>query len=153
MTRHDGRFRDTTASAKGRSARRLGPWCGRLARRSGFAFLSLIAPACGPNSHPTGPLRVTESRTGQVAAHWWACAIEFLALDGGVTARLTPGSLNLELRVGSCSAPGSVLGSTATGLLTLTLTEPTGGYHLRVGNPGDSAVEYRVEVQFSTPSL
>jgi len=105
----------------------------------------------GAGPHPTDPVPVTETRTGDLGPHAWSCPIEIFPIDTEVNARVTPASLYLELRTGPCNGSGAMVGASATG--TLTVRVPHGSHHLRVGNPADVTVGYSLTVHYLAPSV
>ncbi len=112
----------------------------------------VLASCIDSGAHPTGPVRVQQTKTGEVIAHAWACAAEFAALDRAFRAQVTPGSLYLELRSGPCDTAGSLLASSSAGAMTLSL-QSFGVYHVQLGNPTDSTVRYSLDLDYSTPSI
>lgn len=117
------------------------------------ASLLVVLAGCGDSgAHPTDPIRVQQTKTGEVTAHAWVCAAEFPALDGAFRAKVVPGSLYLELRSGPCDTAGSLQSSSSVGAMTLTLRS-FGVYHVQLGNPTDSTVRYSLDLDHSVPSV
>lgn len=121
----------------------------------------LIAPllsalsGCGDYvtpGHPNGPVHLQETKTGDVGAHTWTCAVELYALEGVFRAQVTPSALYMELRTGPCSTAGDVLASSSVGTMTLSL-QSHGSYHVEVGNPTDSVARYTLDVDYYAPSI
>ena len=118
-----------------------------------MAWLLSSFPGCGQNpAHPNGPVHVQETKTGEVEAHTWTCAVELYALERAFRARVTPGALYMELRMGPCGTAGDDLASSSVGTLTLSIPS-FGSYHLDVGNPTDSVAGYTLDVDYYTPSM
>jgi hypothetical protein len=120
-----------------------------------MAWLLSALPGCGDYStpgHPNGPVHVQETKTGEVGAHTWTCAVELYALEGAFRAQVTPGALYMELRTGPCSTAGDVLASSSVGTMTLSF-QSFGSYHVELGNPTDSVARYTLDVDYYTPSI
>jgi len=121
-----------------------------------IAWLLARLPGCGyfgdHPAHPTDPVHIQQTKTGEVSAHAWTCAAEFPVLEGPLSAQVTPGALYLELRTGSCSTAGDLLASSAAGTITLNLRSH-GSCHVQIGNPTSSAARYSLDVDYYTPSI
>jgi hypothetical protein len=121
-----------------------------------MAWLLALLPGCGyfgdHPAHPTDPVHIQQTMTGEVSAHAWICAGEFPVLDGPLRAQVTPGGLYLELRTGSCSTAGDLLASSAVGSISLNL-QSYGFFHVQIGNPTSSAARYSLDVDYYTPSI
>ena len=118
-----------------------------------MAWLLSSFAGCGPNpAHPTDPVHVQETKTGEVEAHTWTCAVELYSLEGAFRAQVTPGGLYMELRTGSCSTAGDVLASSSAGTMTFSF-QSFGSYHLELGNPTDSVAHYTLDVDYYAPSI
>lgn len=114
--------------------------------------LTLAAAGCGDaGPHSTDPVPLARSSTGDLAPHSWACALEVFSIDSDVSASVTPVSLYLELRPGSCNSDANAVGASSTG--TLKIRVQAGVYHVEVGNPSDATVRYSLTVQYATPSI
>jgi hypothetical protein len=114
-----------------------------FARRVGVCLVFsavLVVPACGskgPSTPTSSPSQTTHviSSTGFGGAAT-AC-IDFVnAQAGAVSAFVTPPSIHLVLRAGTCNAPGQILAEKDTQLVNV--NAPAGSNHLRLSNPNPS---------------
>ncbi len=98
------------------------------------------------------PKRGTQTVEGQLPPHEWLCALAFgQAAKDDVTVQVRPASLYLEMRTGGCDNVGRLVSSSSTGTLVVKLD--AGGYHVRVGNPTDTTVQYSLQVEHVFPGV
>jgi hypothetical protein len=116
---------------------------GKQARASLVLFAAFVVPACGGKS-PSSPTP-SYSQTSEVVlgsgfgGATTACIDFNNAKAGPVTAFVTPPSIHLVLRAGTCNAPGQIVAESDTELVKV--NAPAGSNHLRLSNPNPSGPE------------
>src|SRR3954447_20640754 len=106
-------------------------------RTSLAAFIALAAPACGSQS-PSSPAGVYSQTTEIVQSTGFGGAVQACqefnnSRAGAVTVFVTPPSIHLVLRVGTCTAPGQIVAEKDTELVNV--NAPAGANHVRLTNP------------------
>jgi hypothetical protein len=112
---------------------------GKQVRASLVLFAPLEVPACGAGS-PSTPTpsysQTTEIVFGSGFGGADTCKQFNNAKAGTVSVFVTPPSIHLVLRVGTCNAPGQILAEKDTELLNV--NAPAGSNHVRLSNPDPS---------------
>lgn len=110
-----------------------------------FLMLSaiLIVPACGADS-PSTPTPSSSQTTHIITSTGFGGAptscIDFNnAKAGAVSAFVTPASIHLTLRTGTCNAPGQLVAEQDTELVNV--NAPAGSNNVRLSNPTPSGPE------------
>jgi hypothetical protein len=100
-------------------------------------FIAFGTPACGSQS-PSSPTGVYSQTTQIVQSTGFGGAVEACqefnnSRAGAVTVFVTPPSIHLVLRVGTCNAPGQIVAEKDTELVNV--NAPAGSNHVRLTNP------------------
>src|SRR3954464_7874520 len=125
---------------------------GKQVRASLVFLAALVIPACGAES-PSTPTPsfsqtthiVTSTGFGGAAT---ACEGFNNAKAGPVTVFVTPPSIHLVLRTGTCNAPGQILAEKDTELVNV--NAPAGTNNVRFANPNPSGpdTEYMLRLTY-----
>jgi hypothetical protein len=116
---------------------------GYRVRASLFFFAALVVPACGADS-PSTPTPTYYQSTHTLGSPGFGgspstCHNFDNAKAGAVSVQVTPPSIHLVLRAGTCSAPGEILAANDTALTNV--NAPAGSNHVRLSNPNPSGPE------------
>jgi hypothetical protein len=109
--------------------------------RASLVFIAaLVVPACGAES-PASPTASYSQSTHIINSSGFggsptACDEFNNARAGAVSVFVTPPSIHLVLRSGTCNAPGQTLAEKDTELVNV--NAPAGANHVRVSNPNPS---------------
>ena len=122
----------------------------KQARASVVLFAALVVPACGGES-PSSPTASYSQRTVIVSSSGFGgspttCEEFNNAKAGPVTVFVTPPSIHLVLRTGTCNAPGQMLAEKDTELVNV--SAPAGSNHLRLSNPSELDTPYLLRLTY-----
>jgi len=112
------------------------------------AALALSMTGCGHSGFPTAD-RVEETLTfdGNVGPGGSSCAAEIGSIGASVRVDVVPTSLFLELRRGTCTAPGTLAAASPGGRLTQNVR--AGDYNVNIVNASDVPVNYSLTVRYT----
>jgi hypothetical protein len=115
----------------------------KRARTSVVLFAALGVPACGAET-PSSPAPSYSQTTAIITSTGFggassACQEFNNAKAGPVSAFVTPPSIHLVLRAGTCNAPGQTVAERDTELVNV--NAPVGSNHVRLSNPNPSGAD------------
>jgi hypothetical protein len=116
-----------------------------------LAQLLLSAGLCGCTpTAPHGPTFAIATFRGHVSGNGASCGATFRQVRPHVViGSVTPGSLSLEVRTGTCGDSGQVVGRSDTGALSLELGR--GPYQVWIINDNREPAAYSLIVQYLAP--
>jgi hypothetical protein len=123
---------------------------GKQARASLVLFTALGVQACGGES-PSSPTASYSQTTVVVSGSGFGgsatvCQEFNNAKAGAVTVFVTPPSIHLVLRTGTCNAPGQILSERDTELVNV--NAPAGSNHVRLSNPSGLDTAYTLRLTY-----
>jgi len=113
---------------------------GKQVRASLVFFAAGVVPACGSASPSTPTPSYSQTSTVITGSGFGgsptACIDFNNAKAGTVTVFVTPPSIHLVLRAGTCNAPGQIVAEKDAELVNV--NAPAGANHVRLSNPNPS---------------
>lgn len=111
------------------------------------ATLALFLAGCGGPGSPTADrVAVTRRWDGTVDARGSTCTAEIESIAASIWAEVTP-ALFLELRRGTCAAPGTLAAASSSGRFSQNVR--AGAYHVVVLNTTGAATSFSLTVEYT----